>query len=56
MNRILRWLSNKNIVKLKIIKDNKMSYCPLCLSDIKETVRGTVTKCPTCGAKIYSNC
>ncbi len=55
INNILRWLAEKNLIRLKIIKDNKTCYCPLCLSDIEDVVRGSTFQCPTCGAKIQSN-
>lgn len=52
-SRLKKWLSDKKIIRLKILADNNNNYCPLCLSDLDTTEGGTVISCPTCKAKIY---
>lgn len=55
INKILRWLAEKELISLKLIKDNKTCYCPLCLSDIEDIAGDSTLQCPTCGAKIQDS-
>lgn len=53
LNKIKKWLSKKDIIKLRVIEGNKRFYCPLCLSDIDKVARGPTTRCQKCNTKIY---
>lgn len=52
LNKILRWLARKDFIKLKIIVDNKLCYCPLCLSDVEVKSEDPSTTCRSCAAKL----
>lgn len=54
--KIRKWLSDRNFIKLRVIKDETASYCPICLSNIDENTGKDIEKCPACGAKLYHSC
>lgn len=55
LKKILKWLSDRNVIKLKIIKENTSTYCPLCLSDIEICIGKDIERCPVCDTKLYRN-
>jgi predicted amidophosphoribosyltransferase len=52
LNKIFKWLANRNFIRLRTIDNSELSYCPLCLSDVKKKPGEPVNICSTCGVKL----
>ena len=50
---ILKWLSKKGLLRLRVLKDGNGCYCPMCLSDIKVIPITHPVKCEVCDILIY---
>lgn len=55
VKRIIKWLADKGLIKLKIVIYNNKGYCPYCISDLEIPKDKSVVFCQSCKTKVYLN-